>query len=53
MICSLHGRLIEWQMQSNIDKCKVMHIGKKNPIYNYKMNGLKLDEVTIEKDLGV
>ena len=25
----------EWQMQFNIEKCKVMHIGKKNPIYEY------------------
>ena len=43
----------EWQMQFNIDKCKVMHIGKKNPLCKYKMNGSKLEEVTIEKDLGV
>jgi len=43
----------EWQMQFNVDKCKVMHIGKKNPFYSYKMNGAKLEEVTVEKDLGV
>jgi len=30
-----------------------LHIGKKNPLYSYKMNGAKLEEVTIEKDLGV
>jgi len=40
-------------MQFNVDKCKVMHIGKKNPLYTYKMNGSKLEEVTTEKDLGV
>lgn len=28
----------EWQMQFNIDKCRVMHIGKKNPLCEYKMN---------------
>ena len=27
---------IEWQMQFNADKCKVMHIDKKNPFYEYK-----------------
>ena len=30
-----------------------MHIGMKSPFYTYKMKGLKLEEVTIEKDLGV
>ena len=43
----------EWQMQFNVDKCKVMHIGKRNPLYTYKMNGSKLEKVTIEKDLSV
>ena len=43
----------EWQMQFNVDRCKVMHIDKKNPFYSYKMNGTKLEEVTVEKDLGV
>ena len=33
--------LSRWQMQLNVGKCKVMHIGKKNPIYTYKMNGQK------------
>jgi len=28
-----------------------MHTGKKYPFYTYKINGLKLEEVTIEKDL--
>ena len=36
-------------MQFNVGKCKVMHIGKKNRIYTYKMNGQKLEEVSIEK----
>jgi len=40
-------------MQFSVGKCKVMHIGKMNPIYTYKMNGQKLEEVSIEKDLGV
>ena len=43
----------KWQMQFDVDKCKVMHIGKRNPFYTYKMNGSKLEEVTVEKHLGV
>jgi len=34
-------------------KCKVMHMGKKNPCYQYRMNGQVLESVKIEKDLGV
>jgi len=41
------------QMLFNIEKCKVMHFGKKNQEYVYYMNGHKLDSVTAEKDLGI
>jgi len=40
-------RLVEWadkwQMQFNVSKCKVMHVGKKNPRHPFYMssNGLK------------
>ena len=40
-------------MQFNDNKCKLMHIGMKSPFYTYKMKGLKLKKVEIEKDLGV
>jgi len=43
----------DWQMLFNVDKCKVMHFGKKNQEYEYFMNGHKLDSVTAEKDLGI
>ena len=29
----------KWQMKFNVDKCKVMHIGKNNPNYTYNMMG--------------
>uniref|UniRef100_A0A8C3HXH4 Uncharacterized protein n=1 Tax=Chrysemys picta bellii TaxID=8478 RepID=A0A8C3HXH4_CHRPI len=29
----------KWQMKCNVDKCKVMHIGKKNPNNTYNMMG--------------
>ena len=47
-----------WQMTFNADKCKIMHIGKNNPSYNYTMGGhapagVVLGESEVEKDLGV
>ena len=42
-----------WQMQFNVDKCKVMHIGKHNPEFKYTMANTQLETVHEEKDLGV
>lgn len=43
----------EWSIKFNEEKCKVMHIGKSNPQFEYKMNGHILQETEIERDLGV
>ncbi len=43
----------EWQMLFNVEKCKAMHIGKRNCEFGYQMNGITLGTVTEEKDLGV
>ena len=43
----------EWMMLFNVDKCKVMHIGHRNAKVNYKMNGMALEEIQEERDLGV
>jgi hypothetical protein len=43
----------KWQMKFNIDKCKVMHFGAKNPEVEYNMNNVKLEVISEEKDLGV
>ncbi|CAM5151637.1 unnamed protein product [Natator depressus] len=43
----------QWQMIFNIDKCKVIHIGKNNPNYTFRMMGYKLAVITQERDLGV
>jgi len=40
-------------MQSNVKKCKAIHNGKKNIDYEYRMNGVVLESVEAEKDLGV
>ena len=47
-----------WKMKFNNGKCKVMHIGKANPIYQYKMlsNSTEcttLETTSAERDLGV
>ena len=41
-----------WQMQFNASKCKVMHIGNRNPKYSYSMNQHVLEETSKERDLG-
>ena len=50
-------RLGDWSVRNkmtfNVSKCKVMHIGKKNIKYKYKIMGQELLETTEEKDFGV
>jgi hypothetical protein len=42
-----------WGMTFNIEKCKVMHVGKNNPCFEYTMNGVKLSTTEEERDIGV
>ena len=43
----------KWLMPFNIEKCKVMHIGNRNPNFKYKMRNHELISIDQEKDLGV
>ena len=47
----------KWQLSFNVDKCKVLHIGKKNTNYVYSMRSgdyvSEIESVQTEKDLGV
>ena len=43
----------KWGMEFNITKCKVLHVGKNNPLYPYTMNDQELKSVDNEKDIGV
>ena len=43
----------EWQMLFNVDKCKVLHVGKNNKKQKYYMNGRELATIQDEKDLGI
>jgi len=40
-------------MKFNINKCKVMHIGRHNSEHKYYMRGQLLESVKEEKDLGI
>ena len=43
----------DWQLLFNTGKCKIMHLGAKNRQFSYTMNGVKMEEVEVEKDVGV
>ena len=51
------NRLVTWAdtrgMSFNIDKCKVMHVGRNNTQANYTMSGVQLKETVSERDIGV
>ena len=51
-LCNLVQWSKEWQMFFNDEKCKVMHFGYNNPRVNYEMDGIDLECVLSEKDLG-
>ena len=42
-----------WGMEFNVAKCKVMHVGPRNPRHSYKMAGKDLEVTEEEKDIGV
>ena len=42
-----------WSLYFNLDKCKVLHVGKKNPMLEYSLNDGLIEPVNHEKDLGV
>ena len=42
-----------WGMEFNVNKCKIMHLGKNNPEFEYFLYGTKLAVTEEEKDVGV
>ena len=49
----LHSWSKKWLLIFNQEKCRIMHIGKKNPQNSYTLRGSTLQESRKEKDLGV
>ena len=43
----------KWQMPFNLSKCKVMHIGYRNPKVDYVLQGQTLEETDSEVHLGI
>jgi hypothetical protein len=43
----------KWGMAFNISKCKIMHVGRNNPEYEYTMRGTALSKTDEERDIGV
>jgi len=43
----------KWQMEFNVKKCKVLHVGGQNTGLSYYMDGNRLTVDDTEKDLGV
>ena len=39
----------EWQMEFNLDKCKVIHFGRSNQGRTYSVNGRALGRVTEQR----
>ena len=52
-LTNLENWSLKWQLPFNSSKCKVMYIGKKNPMTPYKLYNKVLDSTESEKDLGV
>ena len=53
VIDKLHEWADTWQLRFNIDKCKIIHMGKNNPKFQYIMNNTPIQSVESERDLGV
>ena len=43
----------KWLLKFNESKCKVLHVGRSNPKYDYQLNNNTLEETVLEKDLGI
>ena len=43
---------LKWGMSFNTSKCKIIHVGRNNPNYDYSMNGETLQTSDTEKDIG-
>ena len=50
---SLQAWADTWQMQYNVDKCHILHVGKDNVKHQYHLGGRIVEASKFEKDVGV
>ena len=53
MLVNLEQWSTDWQMLFNMEKCHVIHVGRKNQHFGYRWGGGELVETEVEKDVGV
>ena len=49
----LNDWAVKWQMEFNVDKCKVLRMGETDDRNRYTLNNLEIGRSLCEKDLGV
>ena len=49
----LNEWVVRWQMNFNVDKCKVMNVGREYPHNRYNINRVMLNRSECKRDLGV
>ena len=52
-LCKLAEWSDKWMLEFNKEKCKVMHIGKKNTCHQYTLKNATLSSTDQERDLGI
>ena len=48
----MHEWAVKWQMDFNINKCNILHVGKHNTGNRYNLSGVDIGKSNSEKDLG-
>lgn len=43
----------DWLMKLNTNKCTILHVGRNNPQNKYSINNTEIQQVTVQRDLGV
>ena len=49
----LYDWSVRWQLKFNISKCKHVHFGPVHQFGSYYLNGIEIDSVESQKDLGI
>ena len=49
----LYDWSVHWQLKFNISKCKHVHFGPVHQFGSYYLNGIEIDSVESQKDLGI